>query len=164
MSKLFKRHSRLFKENAQTMVEFALVFPILLLITYGLMEVGRMMLINAEVYTAAREGARYGATASNFKDCVGIREAASRLLFLVPRTDITTQILYDHGPSGTPVQLCASDNTYTGPANLTLLDRIVVSVDVFFRPMIGDFLGIDGFNIHTTNFRTILKDVSIEAP
>jgi len=35
-------------ENAQTMVEFALVFPLVLLITYGLIEFGRMIYITAQ--------------------------------------------------------------------------------------------------------------------
>lgn len=164
MIKTSKKTARLRKEKAQTMVEFAIVFPVLLLITYGLIEFGRMMLINAEVYTAAREGARYGASFSNYKNCTGILGASTNLLFLVPDSDITVNIMYDYGPTDTPKDLCNSSNVYVGPSDLTLRDRIVVYVNVFYSPLIGDFLGIHGFNIDSTNFRTLLVDVPIEAP
>jgi hypothetical protein len=165
-----KKLTFLKRERAQTMVEFALVFPIVLLITYGLIEVGRLMLINAEVYSSAREGARYGATALNYKNCTGIRDATTRLLFLVLANDITINIKYDHGPSDVPVNLCTppgsppGNTTYVGPTDLTLGDRIVVYVNVFYRPIVGKFLGFQGFNINTTNFRTLLKNVPIAYP
>jgi TadE-like protein len=152
-------------EFAQTMVEFAIVFPIVLLLTFGLIEFGRMMLINAEVYTAAREGARFGASSSNYKNCPGILDASRRLLFLVPSADISVEIKYDTGPADVPENLCDPlTNSYVGPDEISLRDRILVKVDVFYRPIIGDFLGIHGFNIGTTNFRTILVDVPIEEP
>ena len=46
--------------NAQGMAEFALVMPVLLLVVYGLFEVGRLVFIYSNVITAAREAVRYG--------------------------------------------------------------------------------------------------------
>ena len=40
--------------NAQGMAEFALVMPLLLLVVYGLFEVGRLIFIYSNVITAAR--------------------------------------------------------------------------------------------------------------
>jgi Flp pilus assembly protein TadG len=47
--------------RGQATVEFALVMIVLLAMLYGIMEVGRLFFINAEVENAAREGAHYAA-------------------------------------------------------------------------------------------------------
>jgi len=167
MIKPTKKLPMIKKENAQTMVEFAIVFPILLLITYGLIEFGRMMFIYAEVYGAAREGARFGASALNDTNCDGILEATSRLIFLVPANAISIDIDYDHGLKlSDPPDLCShTNNSYTGPADgLGLGDRTVVGVDVNYQPLLGSFLGFQGFHIKTTNYRTLLTDVPIAYP
>ena len=64
-------------------------FSIHLLITYGLIEFGRMVFIYAAVTGSAREGARYGAAAGNFNtryymDCAGILNAVQRGAILTP--------------------------------------------------------------------------------
>jgi Flp pilus assembly protein TadG len=42
------------------MVEFALVLPLLLVVMFGLIEVGRLLFIYSVVFTSTREAARYG--------------------------------------------------------------------------------------------------------
>ena len=162
MSKLFKQHPRLFKENAQTMVEFALVFPILLLITYGIIEFGRIVFIYTSVTSAAREGARYGASASNYDNCVGIRTAVRNATFLVTIPDDndieikyalnhTSGFLYDCASIGSQVS-----DFGDGP-------RIRVIVRARYSPIIP-FLGLDQSPVLITrqNTRTILTDIKIE--
>ena len=78
------------RTKAQTMVEFALILPILLMIIYGLLEVGRLIFIYSTVVSASREAARYGsATGLNvaggdarYRDCAGIQVAANNVDFL----------------------------------------------------------------------------------
>ncbi len=48
------------KSRAQSMVELALVLPILLLVVLGLIEFGRALFIYTVVSNAAREGVRAG--------------------------------------------------------------------------------------------------------
>ena len=48
------------KEDAQGMVEFALILPVLLMMLLGIMEGGRLLFFYSSVTTASREGARYG--------------------------------------------------------------------------------------------------------
>lgn len=48
-------------KKGQAAVEFALVLIVLLALLYGILEVGRLFFINAEVENAAREGAHYAA-------------------------------------------------------------------------------------------------------
>jgi TadE-like protein len=47
--------------GGQALVEFALVFPIFILILFGVLDVGRLVYTNSAVAQAAREGARLAA-------------------------------------------------------------------------------------------------------
>jgi Flp pilus assembly protein TadG len=151
-------------ENAQTMVEFALVFPIVLLLTYGIIEFGRMVFTYAAITSSAREGARYGAAAGvgdngkvQYADCQGIRDAARSTAFLI--TNPTIGISYDKGPG---VPLPYSCDTLN-PNNIVLGDRIIVTVSTTYKPWIS-FLGIGEFMITSTNGRTILVDIQMPYP
>ena len=155
---------RLSKEHAQSLVEFALVFPLLLFITLGVIEVGRMIYIYASVASSSREGARYGSAAGDegdllpyFADCAGIRAAARRPLILIDVQDEDISIHYDRGP-GTSIY--ASD---CPPLlkDVRLGDRINVHVVADYVPII-EFLGFNGFPINATTSRTLLKDIEIE--
>jgi Flp pilus assembly protein TadG len=166
--------SRFFRtEHAQTMVEFALVFPIILLITYGIIEFGRMMFIYAAVTNSAREGARYG-TASGLVDidndgegdiqqyayCAGIRNAVRRMALLIAIPDSAITISYQLGSASGFTTSCAS--VQSNPALVKLGDRILVQVSVQFQPMLGNFLGVGSFTINSSNARTILKEIKLE--
>ena len=69
----------LFKDKkGQSLIEFALVLPILLLVLLGIMEFGRMIMAVNVLNQAAREGARIGAVTSDadsldFKDKIETR-------------------------------------------------------------------------------------------
>jgi len=169
MIKPTNKLSHLKKEFAQTMVEFALVFPIVLLISYGIMEFGRMVFIYAAVTGAAREGARYGAaagdlTARHYMNCDGIRNATRRGAILIPITDNDITVWYDRGP-GTPSfpnsNICPPGVSYYPQDVIDLGNRIQVHVEVQYEPIIP-FLGFDGFPIISENARTILMNVEIE--
>jgi len=49
------------REGGQTLVEFALVLPVFLLVVFGLVDVGRLVYTNSTLSQAAREGARLAA-------------------------------------------------------------------------------------------------------
>src|SRR5450759_2670927 len=76
------------KSHAQAMVEFALALPILLLIVYGTLEVGRLIFTYSTVVTSARQAARFGSANGlisgepQYKDCAGINNAARNVDFL----------------------------------------------------------------------------------
>jgi len=161
-------------ERAQTMVEFAIVFPVLLLITYGLIEFGRMLYIYAAVTNAAREGARYGAAAGYldddtryFMDCDGIRTAVRRGAILTVIADNDIRVWYDHGPSTAPLldtnNRCPSGTGRFDQDLVQLGDRIGVRVQVHYKPII-EFLGLSGFTIQSQNARTILLKMELIRP
>lgn len=52
------------KERGAAAVEFAIIFPILLLVMFGIVEFGTLMYDQIMVTNSAREGARWGSTQS----------------------------------------------------------------------------------------------------
>lgn len=160
-------------ESAQTMVEFALVFPIVLLITYGLIEFGRMLYVYTAVTGAAREGARYGAASAiatgklpQYAHCSGIRSAVRSRAVLVLIPDSNILISYDKGPGlGSVASTCEALATKINGGNnpIKLGDRVIVHVTYRFTPWIA-FLGVKSFNIVSENARTILVKVQIATP
>ena len=151
-------------KNAQGMVEFALALPLLLLLTLGIIEAGRLLFIYSMVQSASREAARYGSAANDFgaaigyyEDCAGIRAAARRLGGLAGITDGNVTITYDHGP-GTGVFASCPPAT-SQPVKLG--DRIAVQVVGVYRPLVP-LVQFNTFPIVSVSRRTIIKDVSIE--
>ncbi len=59
MYRFFKRAKGI-RSPGQGFLEFALALPIFLLLVMGVFEFGRLLAVASSVYTAAREGARYG--------------------------------------------------------------------------------------------------------
>jgi hypothetical protein len=151
------------KRNAQTLVEFALVLPLTLLITLGLIEFGRMIFMYAAVTNSAREGARYGAAAGvgdngivQYADCKGIRDAVRRTAFLIAIPDSNITILYDHGDDVQKAN-CNPPLVVANPNHFVAKDRIIVQVWAQYTPLIP-FLGLEkvGFHINSENKRTIM--------
>ncbi len=154
------------KRNAQTLVEFALVLPLALLITLGLIEFGRMIFMYAAVTSSAREAARYGAAAGvgvngivQYADCAGIRDAARRTAFLIAIPDSNISVWYDHGDD-VQKSNCNPPLVVANPNHFVSKDRIIVQVWVQYTPLIP-FLGLDkvGFHINSENRRTIMIGV-----
>ena len=144
------------------MVEFALVLPILLVIMYGLLEVGRLIFVYSTVVSASREAARYGSatgwnetqTAYRYLDCDGIRAAAENVDFLGVIEDANILIQYDEGPGGTIISpTCPPGSIQTG-------DRIVVQVSATFTPLAA-IVPLNPITITSTNSRTFLVSVTI---
>lgn len=165
------------RENAQTMVEFALVFPFILMIVYGIIEFGRMLFIYSSTTSAAREGTRYGAAAGDsnpsspglqphYADCDGIRNAALRSGRFAGLTTNNVSIGYDHGPDIAfpeaggcpPYDSYGMDLINTGQPYF--YDRIIVEVVTHYEPIVN-VPGISGFDIHSQNARTILSNIKI---
>jgi Flp pilus assembly protein TadG len=158
MSRIFREMKQ---EKAQGMVEFALVLPLLLLVVFGIIELGRMVVIYTSVSSSSREAARYasasGRSGSNvpyFLDCNGIRAAAKRVAVFTSIEDANIQISYDHGPN-TGVY----SNACPAPGEVKLGDRVIVRAVAQYQPILGL---IPSFSINSETARTIVKDVIIQ--
>jgi Flp pilus assembly protein TadG len=66
MNRLFRSRRRQGRGRGQSLVEFALVFPIFILVLFGLLDVGRLIFATAAVSNAAREGARLGSVEASW--------------------------------------------------------------------------------------------------
>lgn len=148
------------RNQGQGMVEFAIVFPMLLLLLIGIFEFGRVMFSYSVAIAATREAARYGAAIQDigggipqYEDCQGIREAAKRFgkYAGIDDGDITIQYFNDSGVF----------DTSCPPANeLGLTDSISVTVNTSVSPlsMIGNFGTIP---ITSSSSRTILRKIRL---
>src|SRR5436190_1943649 len=67
------------KATAQGLLEFALILPMLLLVLFGIIDMGWMVFNFSQLYNGLREGVRYGSvpglnTVLQYEDCTGIRD------------------------------------------------------------------------------------------
>jgi Flp pilus assembly protein TadG len=167
------------KSKAQAMVEFALVLPILLLLIYGLIEVGRLIFIYSSVVSSARQAARYGAatglnnagTSPRYQDCAGIRNAAQGVAFINAIADADIAIDYDVGEGNGPKSDYANINDFCAPgstigsgltAEMVKSNSVRIRVEVRsqFTPIVP-IVPLDPLEIRSVSARTILAHVKI---
>ena len=153
-------------QEAQGLVEFALILPVLLLLVLGIVEFGRLLTAISSVSTASRDAARYAASVGetpagtpHYQDCLGIREAARKVAVFV---DPSMVIKYDvDGPGGTlPVEYCQVGKT-TDPIQVSLGARISVRVTDVFKPLVP-LVKLPAIPIASETVRTVLRDVYIK--
>lgn len=157
---------------AQAMVEFALALPLLLLLIYGTIEVGRLIFTYTSVANASRQAARYGAAAGEINDvayyqnCEGIRDIANQSAIITDFDDIN--ITYDRGvtPDGSQIPINEIDprpEADTCPVQDDTIrngDRIIVQVSASYEPIIS-LIPIDPLKIVSSSARTFLISVPI---
>jgi len=169
---------RIFKSNrkrsakAQTIVEFALVLPVLLVIMYGLLEVGRLIFVYSTVVSASREAVRYGsATGINvaggiprYNDCAGIRAAAQNVDFLNVFDNANITIDFDKGPGTSNYSSCPVGQATGGPTDTQIntppMTRIKVQVSGTFAP-VAAIVPLNPITITSSNARTIIGSVQL---
>lgn len=156
---------------AQAAVEFALVLPILLLLIYGMIEVGRMIFIYANVVSAARLASRYGAAVGQsqtagvplYQDCAGIRAAAQRSDFMGNFSDQQIKIWHDSGEGNNETEYCKpgqkTDRSFQPSGGNSSRLRVQISAD--FTPLLS-FIPLEPFAISSISARTILVSVPVQ--
>jgi Flp pilus assembly protein TadG len=98
--------------KGQAAVEFALILVFLMAILLGVLEVSRLMFINAEINNAAREGARYASITPGITDATLRTYVRSKLAL------------------ANPAQVSVTGPTYPGGVRCVFCP---VSVDVQYR-------------------------------
>lgn len=88
------------RERAQTLVEFALILPIMLLLLFALVDFGRGFYTWLIVTNGAREGARVGATQQDYNAIMARIESATSTL---DRSRMTVTLTNVQGPRGEPI-------------------------------------------------------------
>ncbi len=79
-------------DRGQSLAEFAMVAPLLVLLIFGLVDLGRLYQAYVTVQGAARDGARYGVTGRS--DCAG---ASDRYSCIQEAARLQTGALANHG-------------------------------------------------------------------
>ncbi len=159
----FQKHTK--KLPGQGLVEFALVFPIFLLLILGIIEFGRLMITVSSVYSAAREAARYGSASDYYTDCEGIRAAANRIGFIAGPLD--TKIGYvdaadlDSEPLGWLQVLNQCPDFPHTSQEAAAVPRVIVQVTAQFKFL---FLSLPEFPITSQSVRTIVLKVAYQGP
>jgi len=135
---MIRRHRQ--RTRGQALVEFALVFPIFVVVLFGLIDVGRFVYVSNAISQSVREGARYGSVA-NFatgcnlgRDACVQQETISRMA-AVPATTVDVQCRRQTG-SGTLV-VTNADGCQTA-------DFLIVQVSTpfqMFTPVIAQIIG-----------------------
>jgi Flp pilus assembly protein TadG len=157
------------KTRGQALAEFALVFPILVLLLFGIIDFGWMLFNYSQLYNGLREGLRYGSVSgydatAQYLQCDTIRNQIMTLAGMssVQATNIT--VTYDNGDPNTvkgscPVGGPAKDTSNVAMTNdsIQLGDRVYIDVNVdvqFLTPFIKAFAK-NGMNMHLRAARTI---------
>ncbi|MCD6425646.1 MAG: pilus assembly protein [Anaerolineales bacterium] len=155
---LRKRSSR--GENGQGMVEFAIVFPLIVILILAIFEFGRVMFAYSISIAAAREAARYGAAIQDigggipqYEDCQGIRDAAKRVGKFAGISDADITIKYSDD-AGVYSAVCPPSQ------EVGLTDYISVTINTSVKPItpMGSF---DSIPIASSSSRTILNKIRL---
>lgn len=155
-----KKNLNRLAHKGQGMVEFAIVFPLLLIVLFGIIEFGRFMFTHSAAIAASREAARYGAAIQDigggipqFEDCQGIREAAKRIgkFAGIGDGDITIQYSNEYGVYSTS---CPPGQ------EVGATDSISVTVDTSVSPL-TPFGNFNSIPISSSSSRTILRKIKL---
>lgn len=153
------------KKRGQTLVEFAILLPILLLLLFGILEGGHLIFFYATTQMAAREASRYGATVGvnaagtpHYKDCDGIRNEANRLLKVLASPSTSVTIQYDQGPNDACHNAGNCISCPPPDSAVRFGTRVVVTVHTVYRPWFPLFpAGNIGFT--AVSAHTIVKNI-----
>jgi Flp pilus assembly protein TadG len=153
------------RQIAQSMVEFALIFPLLVVILYGILEFGRLMFIYISVINSSREAARYGSSVGNpgsyrYVNCNGMIDAARRSAILTTILPEDVTITYDRDLGNTVLFGGAEcGDTAIEPSQIKLGDRVNVQVTLTYTPLMP--VNWASFDITAHSARTIIKAVEV---
>jgi Flp pilus assembly protein TadG len=119
-------------QDGQSLVEFALIFPLLILLLVGIFDAGRLVFAYNDITNAAREAARVGIVNQNIASIQTEAVSQATTLGLTAATNIDVKFCQ---PDGTGC-------TTTPPTNLDSLVQVQVSYDWHaITPVIGSIIG-----------------------
>ncbi len=154
--------------RSQSMLEFALIMPILLTVVYGLTEVGRLVFMYSSIITATREAVRYGSAngmvsglgVEQYKDCAGIKNAALQMDFLKIIDPTNIIISYSPTVANPPDYSVTIANCGGTIPNVTSGGSIRVSITAQFTPLLP-MVPLDPIPLQSTSSRTIIGKVEV---
>src|SRR6187401_1232991 len=116
--KLYRRES----ERGQTLVEFGLIIPIVLLIMVGLFDLGRIVFINNSLSDGARNGARSASTRPRDTDyCARVDDAVRSAVRGQPLTPYTVTFTTLDGAGNTLSTYLVCQDGANGPGRAAMI-------------------------------------------
>jgi Flp pilus assembly protein TadG len=144
------------KERGQTLVEFALTLPVLLLVLIGIIDFGRVFFTYAEASNSLRQALRqapnvgFGTGIPSYRDCDKIEDLANNVTVV----DVEITIEYFLGNSTTPVDCGAvTDSMISNGDRMRVTSTAEVEMYVMPITLDMNFIGQ----------RTIIKTLNIGA-
>lgn len=135
-----KKHQ--FRENAQALVEFALLLFLLIVMVIGVLDLGRATYYFSAVYNAAREGARYGSVHPNSGDAICTRAQPISI-------GMTLGCVKDNPCSSSGNDICVNKDT-TNPAEAYIEVTVVYQFQPV-TPLVLQAFGISTLPISSTS-------------
>lgn len=167
--KLYKtstKHGR----QAQAIIEFAIVLPILLLILIGIFEVGRYVFIYSAVTNASRNASRYGSvvgyeetgTYLKYSYCDGIKNTAIKSAYLMRQSELAVVVSYGGAPPDINSKgYCDAVGGNDTDIVVSTGDRVTVVVTANYKPMLK-LIPITSQTITSKSSRTIFGIVDLD--
>jgi Flp pilus assembly protein TadG len=152
------------REHGASLVEFAVVAPLLFLLLFGIIEFARVGHGFNTVWTAAREGARYATTVGdddgdglpNYLDCDSIEEAALAKVVGMSLDTSAVKVTYSD-LTGAVVADCTLASPLADIDNGFTIEVEVLGEFNAIVPVISTFL--DGIDLTSSQTRSIFKGV-----
>jgi hypothetical protein len=144
--------------SGQSLVEFALVFPLFLLLVMGLFDIGRAVLYYSTLNTAVREGSRLAVVQSdcdyrsNPGDCSGgyldfypldCKDAASTANILIC-DDIENKFFTIGDLSGSTITIDHPDSGTADP-------KVSIGIDYLFKPITPGIALMEDLTMHVNS-------------
>lgn len=145
-------------ERGASLVEFALLAPLLLTLLFGVIESGRALFAYTTVWSSAREGARAATTLTSYLDCDAIRDAAMAKAITVDITAGDIEIVYRDPIGNTTADCDDTDPGFLAPTALTVPSGSSVEVSVSgtfdsIVPIVAVFF--DGLTLDSAQSRVV---------
>ena len=131
------------KARGQTLVEFALILPIFVLILVGIFDLGRAVYVFNTLNNAARESVRVGIVNQN---CAAIGDEAEAAAVSIG-IDWNAGLGCNAAANDVKVRFMQPDYTDTAPCNVTPRIGCIVEVTVQYEftaatPIVGNLIGV----------------------
>lgn len=133
-SKSLQIHKR---GQGQSLVEFALILPILIIVLVGVFDLGRALFALITITNAAREGARYGTLHFDEPDDLNVRQAAVDEAYninipFIPSVVIDINDVTVYCPDDSSLWPCARGDAIRVTVNYTFesLLKVVIPADI----------------------------------
>ena len=141
MRRLVRRFQR--RDRGQALVEFGLVLPILLLLIFGLVDLGRAVYAQNALSEAARDGARWGSV-------------QARAGNNIPGIEDYTESRIDAIPGVTATAECITTNVFGCSPNDVLRVRAETDMEMI-TPVLAQIMGAIGLNpLHLASTSEVL--------